>query len=93
MDPEVKTVDLHNAEQIQEMILKAGFKMDGYAQSYFNAMKRAESEAHLYGSSPEEGLKTQVLYFFSNAKARTPEQKEIKKKLLAWAGYKGYRAR
>jgi len=86
-----ESLQIHNAEQIQEMILKAGFKMDGYAQTYFNAMSDAEDTAHLYGKTPEEGLKVQVLYFFSNAKARTPEQKEIKKSLLTWAGYKGYR--
>ena len=73
------------------MILKAGFKIVGIGETYFNAMKRMENEAHLYGSTPEEGLKAQVLYFFSNCNARTPEQKEIKKKLLAWAGYTGYR--
>jgi len=83
--------ELHNAEQIQEMILKAGFKMNVYAQTYFDAMKEAEVTAHMYRASPEEALRTQVLYFFSNAKARTPEQKKIKKKLLTWAGYKGYR--
>lgn len=84
-------LQMHNAEQIQEMILKAGFKMNPYAQAYFNAMKEAEDTAHRYGATPEEALKTQVLYFFNNAKARTPEQKETKKKLLRWAGYKGYR--
>ena len=83
-------LDLHNAEQIQEMILRAGFKMDPYAETYFNAMKDAESTSYLYGKTPEEGLKVQVLYFFSNCKARGPEQKEIKKELLAWAGYKKY---
>ncbi|GAH37460.1 unnamed protein product, partial [marine sediment metagenome] len=72
-------------------ILKAGFKMNGYAEAYFNAMKEAEDTAHMYRASPEQALKTQVLYFFSNCKAKTPEQKEIKKKLLNWAGYKGYR--
>lgn len=84
-------MELHNAEQIQEMILKAGFKMDGFAQTYFDAMKRAEDEAHIWGKTPEAGLKAQVLYFFSNCKARTPEQKAVKKKLLTWAGYGGYR--
>ena len=83
--------ELHNAEQIQEMIMKAGFKIVGIGETYFNAMKRVENEAHEYGSTPEEGLKVQVIYFFNNCQARTPDQKEIKKKLLEWAGVKGYR--
>ena len=86
-----ESIQIHNAEQIQEMILKAGFKMNVYAKVYFDAMKDAEDTAYVFDSSPEEGLKVQVLYFFSNCKARTPEQKEVKKKLLEWAGYKGYR--
>ena len=86
-----ESIQIHNAEQIQEMILKAGFKMNVYAKVYFDTMKDAETTAYLYDSSPEEGLKVQVLYFFSNCKARTPEQKEVKKSLLEWAGYKGYR--
>lgn len=89
----MKATELHNAEQIQEIILKAGFKMNGYAKAYFDAMRDAEITAHQYGSTPEEGLKTQVLYFFSNCKATTPEQKQIKKELLAWANYHGYRGR
>ena len=87
------TVELHNAEQIQELIMKAGFKMNPYAKVYFDAMKDAEDTAFLYGETPEKALKVQVLYFFSNCKAMTPEQKELKKELLAWAGYDGYRKR
>lgn len=83
--------ELQNAEQIQEIIIAAGFKMNAYAKAYFDAMKEAEITAHMYGATPERALKTQVLYFFSNCKAKTPEQKEIKKKLLNWAGSKGYR--
>ena len=86
-----ESIQIHNAEQIQEIILKAGFKMNVYAKVYFDAMKDAEDTAYLYRSTPEEGLKAQVLYFFANCKAKTPEQKEIKKSLLEWAGYKGYR--
>ena len=86
-----ESIQIHNAEQIQEQILKAGFKMNVYAKVYFDAMKDAETTAYLYRSTPEEGLKVQVLYFFNNCKARTPEQKEIKKKLLEWAGDKSYR--
>ncbi len=73
------------------MSLKAGFKMNVYAKVYFDAMKDAEDTAYLYRSTPEEGLKAQVSYFFANCKARTPEQKGIKKSLQEWAGYKGYR--
>jgi len=89
----MEVTEIHNAEQIQEMILKAGFKMNPYAKSYFDAMKDAENTAYQFGATPEEGLKTQVLYFFSNAKAQTPEQKQLKKELLAWANYHGYRVR
>lgn len=74
-----------NAIEIMKRIRGAGFKMNGYAQSYFNNFPEAEEQ---YG---ERGLKSQVLYFFSNQKARTPEQKNVKKELLVWAGYKGYR--
>ena len=86
-----ENIQIHNAEQIQEQILKAGFKMDSYAKVYFDAMKDAEDTAYLFGHTPEEGLQVQVLYFFANCKARTPEQKEIKKSLLEWAGDKSYR--
>lgn len=86
-----ESIQIHNAEQIQEMILKAGFKMNVYAKVYFDAMKDAENTAYLYRSTPEEALKVQVLYFFNNCNARTPEQKKIKKSLLEWAGHKGYR--
>jgi len=85
--------DILNAEQIQELIMKAGFKIQGYAKTYFDAMKRAESEAHRYGSSPEHGLKMQVIYFMTNVRASTPEQKELKKRLLRWAGSTSYRGR
>ena len=86
-----ETIQIHNAEQIQEQIMKAGFKMNVYAKVYFDAMKDAEDTAYVFDSSPEEGLKAQVLYFFANCKARTPEQKKVKKSLLEWAGHKGYR--
>ena len=89
----IRVDDIHTAEQVQEIIMWADFKMDPYARAYFDAMKRAENEAYIYGHTPEEGLKVQVLYFFSNAKARTPEQKRVKKELLAWANYRGYRGR
>jgi len=85
--------EIHNAEQIQEMIMKAGFKITGYAKTYFDAMKRAENEAYRHGETPEHGLKTQVLYFFCNCKATTPKQKQLKKELQTWAGYTGYRGR
>jgi len=34
-----ESIQIHNAEQIQEQILKAGFKMNVYAKVYFDAMK------------------------------------------------------
>ncbi len=86
-----ESIQIHNAEQIQEQILKAGFKMNVEAKVYFDAMKDAETTAYLFGYTPEEGLQVQVLYFFDNCKAKTPEQKEIKKRLLEWAGHYGYR--
>ena len=84
---------LHTATQVQETILKAGFKMNPYARSYFDAMVDADVHSAQYGATPEEALKVQVLYFFSNCKAKTPEQKKVKKELLEWANYHGYKAR
>lgn len=85
--------ELHTATQVQEKILKAGFKMDPYAKSYFDAMVDADVHSALYGATPEEALQTQVLYFFNNCRAMTPEQKRVKKELLEWANYHGYRGR
>lgn len=68
-----------NAREIMEKIRSAEFKMNPYAKSYFNAFPRSERE---YG---ERGLKAQVLYFFSNCKARGEEQQRVKKELMKWA--------
>lgn len=78
-------MEIHNATQIQEIILNADFKMNPYAQTYFNAYPDAEDTAHLYGATVEKALKVQTIYFFSNQRAQTPTQKDVKKRLLKWA--------
>ena len=86
-------MELHTATQVQEKILEAGFRMNSYAKSYFDAMVDADVHSALYGATPEEALKVQVLYFFSNCRAMTPEQKRVKRELLEWANYRGYKGR
>ena len=76
---QLNTSRVLNASQVQRQVSRAGFKMNGYARVYFDALPESE---HLYG---ERGLKTQVLYFFCNCKAMTPEQKEVKRSLSRWA--------
>ena len=79
-------LDIRNANQLQEYILRAGFKMNPYARSYYEAIVDAERYAHEYGgASPLKGLKVQALYFLTNVKAQGEEQKQAKKDLLAWA--------
>ena len=79
-------LDIRNAEQLEEIIMKADFKMNAYARAYFNAIREAQDTAYLFGgASPIKGLKVQALYFLTNVKAMTPEQKETKKALLKWA--------
>ena len=68
-----------NAREVMTKIRKAGFKMNVYAHSYFNAFPNAELE---YG---EDGVRTQILYFFSNAKAMNAEQKAVKEELMKYA--------
>ena len=85
--------ELHSATQVQQKILRAGFRMNPYAKSYFDAMVDADVHSALYGATPEEALKVQVLYFFSNCRAMTPEQKRVKRELLEWANYRGYKGR
>lgn len=55
------------------------FSMNPYAKAYYDAMP--ESFA-MYGV---KGLKTQVLYFLNNVRAKGPEQKVIKQSLTKWA--------
>lgn len=71
---EVRAVAL-SAIGIQQMVTDAGFMLDIHAMAYFDAMPLAERD---YG---QEGLKTQILYLCNNMKARTPEQKLVKKQL------------
>ena len=78
-------MEIHSAAQIQEIIRNADFKMNPYAQTYFNAYPEAEDTAHLYGATVEKALKMQTAYFFSNQRASTPTQKQVKKSLMKWA--------
>ena len=79
-------LDIRNAEQLEEIIMRADFKMNAYARAYFNAIREAQDTAYMFGgASPIKGLKVQALYFLTNVKAMTPEQKETKKALLKWA--------
>lgn len=88
--PGVQT-ESYSAEQIQEMIKKAGFKMNTYAKAYFDTIKDTEDAENRHGETPEKRMKTQVLCFFANCEAQTSEQKQVKKDLLAWANYPDYR--
>jgi len=84
------TLDIRNAEQLEEYIMKAGFKMNPYARDYFNAIRTAQDDSYLYGgASPLKGLKVQTLYFLSNVRASGEAQKQAKKDLLNWAQSKG----
>lgn len=67
------------AQEVENKIRLAGFKANSYAQAYINALY--ESEA-LYG---EKGVKTQILYIFSNLKASGDTQKQVKAELLKYA--------
>jgi len=68
--------DIFNAQKI---VHEAGFKMNAYAQTYFDAFGQAYA---MYG---DEGVKTQILYLHSNLRPRGEEQKYAKKLLLKMA--------
>jgi hypothetical protein len=63
------------ANMVLRIIRDAEFKLDGYAETYVNALPRAEAE---YG---ERGVRVQILYILSNMRASGPKQKEAKKQL------------
>lgn len=72
------------AAAIMNRIMDAGFDLkDPYARTYFDAFPRAEAE---YG---EKGVRTQILYFFNNQRAKGPEQAKVKKELLKLANDRG----
>lgn len=64
--------------EIKEKVVKH-FKVDAYGRVYLDALEQSESE---YG---EQGIKTQVLYILSNARAVGTEGKLVKKELLKYA--------
>ena len=64
-----------SATQVRDIILEAGFKLNPYANSYVEALSRAEA---VYG---EEGVRTQILYILGNIRARGQKQKEAKHRL------------
>jgi hypothetical protein len=53
--------------------------LNPYAQAYLDAMPEAHA---MYGM---KGVRTQVLYFLNNVRAKGDEQKALKKELLKWA--------
>lgn len=57
--------------------LASTFDMNDYARAYFNEF---DSSYVLYGN---HGLQSQIAYFLTNVKAKTPAQKEAKQKLLS----------
>jgi len=65
--------------EIYRKITSAKFKMNAYARAYFDNFGDAQAR---FG---EEGVRAQILYFFCNVRAMTPEQKQVKKELLDWA--------
>lgn len=81
----------YTAEQVQEKIMKAGFTINAYAKGYFDAMKLIGDDESPEGESPEKRLRFLTLCFFANCEAKTPEQIQVKKELLAWANYPDYR--
>ena len=68
-----------NTREIKNKIASAGFKIDAYARAYIDALDLAEAEGG------EHGVKVQILYIFSNLKARGDEQKKVKAELLKYA--------
>ena len=65
--------NMTNISELKRQI-RENFKVDAYGQSYVDSMEQAYSE---YG---EDGIKSQLLYILSNAKAITPLGKELRKK-------------
>ena len=53
--------------------------MNAYARTYFDSLHTSFIE---YG---ERGLKTQIIYIFTNIRARKGIQQTIKKELMAYA--------
>jgi len=75
-------------KEIRGKIIDAGFSFTGngaYAKSYMNALEQCVRENP---SEPEHAIKVQVMYIFTNLRARTPEQKSLKKEMLKWGGSK-----
>lgn len=71
-------LDLKTLDDVLRECLK--FKpFNAYAQAYFDAMGESYS---LYGM---KGVKTQVLYFLNNVRAKGPELQKLKKQLNLWA--------
>jgi hypothetical protein len=56
--------------------LASEFDMNPYARAYFNEF---DSSYVLYGN---RGMKSQIAYFLTNVKAKTPAQKKAKERLL-----------
>lgn len=65
--------------EVRDRILEGNFKMNAYARTYFDALHQSFIE---YG---EHGLKTQIIYIFSNIRARKGVQQTIKKELMKYA--------
>jgi hypothetical protein len=64
--------------------------LNPYARQYLDAMPEAYDMAEkMYGQgNGMRGVRTQVLYFLNNVKAKGDEQKALKKQLTSWANGK-----
>ena len=78
----IKKLNNHVAVYEARYLFKNHFKLSGAGRVYLDALGRCESE---YG---EKGVKVQILYILSNARAVGDEGKQAKKRLLAYANAK-----
>ncbi len=64
---------------VRERMKEGNFKLNPYAEAYYGAL---DESYRLYG---EHGLKTQIVYLFSNIRAKKGIQQTIKKELMDYA--------
>lgn len=66
-------------KDVRERMKDGNFKLNGYAQSYYNNLDDAFKMGGIYG------VKVQIVYIFTNIRAKKGIQQTIKKELMAYA--------
>lgn len=64
---------------VRERMKEGNFKLNGYAQSYYNNLDEA------YKMGGEYGVKVQIVYIMTNIRAKKGIQQTIKKELMDYA--------